>query len=236
MMEAGTRAARRRRALALLTALAAPLADAEAAEAPLPPVLEDRVFEVRVDDRDVGAHRFRFEGDPADFRVHSAADFEVKISFVTVFSYEHRAEEHWVDGCLVSLDSKTDGREDFEVHGERTGGGFSIETLEGGQTLDLPCPWGFAYWNPAMRERARLVNPQDGRLFEIESRELDPRPLSVGDRSVRARAWSLTGSGEKLDLTLYYDEQDHWIGLDSTVEGGRVLRYRPHRDDPFYPD
>ncbi|MEE4301813.1 MAG: DUF6134 family protein [Pseudomonadales bacterium] len=206
---------------------------AAAAPSALPPTLEDRVFQVFLDDREVGSHVYRFEGTPEDFHVESSADFEVKIAFVTVFSYEHEAREHWVDGCMVSLASDTDTKEDFRVRAERSPGGFAVDAGDGGQTYDVDCPWGFAYWNPAMRDRSRLINAQDGRLLDVACSELAPRPLSVGGRSVRANAWSLTG--EKLELTLYYDQQDRWIGLDSAVQGGRTLRYRPHPSDPFYP-
>lgn len=207
--------------------------EGDAASGALPPLLEDRTFRVLLDDREVGGHRYRFTGTPADFRVESQADFQVKIAFVTVFSYDHEAHEHWVDGCMVDLESDTDTNRDFRVRGERSAGGFAVDAGDGGQTYDLDCPWGFAYWNPAMRERARLINPQDGKLLDVTFSELEPRPLSVGDRSVRAKAWSMTA--EKLDVTLYYDEEDRWLGLDSVVQGGRVLRYRPDPSDPFYP-
>ena len=215
-------------------AVGEPIAETLAETPPgLPPTLEDRVFQVFLDEREVGAHVYRFEGTPEDFRVESIASFEVKIAFVTVFSYEHEARESWVDGCMVALESDTDTNKDFSVRGERSAGGFAIDAGDGGQTYDVACPWGFAYWNPAMRERPQLINPQDGRLFDVTYDELEPRPLSVGGRSVRTRAWALTG--EKLDVTLYYDDADRWIGLDSAVQGGRVLRYRPHPSDPFFP-
>ena len=215
-------------------AAAAPASAAPLEEGPpeLPPTLADRIFDVWIDDMEVGEHSFRFTGEPTDFRVDSEASFRVKIAFVTVFRYEHEATEVWRDGCMVSVDSTTESGEDFRVRGEASAGGFSMDTGDGGQTYDVDCPWGFAYWNPGMRDRTRLINPQDGKLFEVQCLELEPQPLSVGGRSVRARTWSL--SGEDLDITLYYDDEDRWIGLDSAV-GERMLRYRPARDDPFYP-
>ena len=211
----------------------APACAAEDATGPLPPRLEDRVFDVFLDDREVGGHRYHFEGDPSDFRLESRAEFAVKIAFVTVFSYDHEADEHWVDGCLVTLASETEARREFTVDARRTSDGFSVDTGDGGQTYAWACPWSFAYWNPALRERARLVNPQDGKVFDLSFEALEPAPLTIGERSVRTRRWAMTG--EKLDVTLYYDEQDRWLGLDSVVEGGRVLRYRPDPSDPFYP-
>ena len=199
----------------------------------LPTALLDRKFDVWIDDREVGAHSYRFTGEPEDFRVVSQASFAMKIAFITVFSYEHKATEQWRDGCLVALDSATETGDDFKVAGEARPEGFSLETLGGGQTYDLGCAWGFAYWNPGMRDRPTLINAQDGNLFEVEIKKIAPRPLSIGSGSVSAQAWALTG--EALDITLFYDDQDHWIGLDTVVAGGRILRYRPAPDDPFYP-
>lgn len=200
--------------------------------------LVDRDFRVFIDDKEVGEHRFRFSGSPRAFTLESTADFAYRIAFVTVFSYAHQAEERWEDGCMVALESTTrEGGKELSVTGTAVDGGFSLQgTAEGaGQTHDIDCAWGFAYWTPALRGHDRLINPQDGKLFEVEWEDLGEQPLSVQDQSVQARAWQLRSPGDKLDITLYYDAEDRWIGLDSVVAGGRMLRYRTQPSDPRHP-
>lgn len=232
-------------AIVMLIALLLPgspaLADATAIA---PAHLEDRTFRVFIDDKRVGEHRFRFSGEPGAFRLESTADFKYRLAFVTVFSYEHECTERWRGGCLVAVASHTQtGGDEFAVEGAAVEGGFSLEggkvsrqnDADKGQTLDLDCAWGFAYWTPELRGRSPLINPQDGKVFEVEWEELGETPLKMENESVSARAWTLRSPEDKLDITLYYDAEDRWIGLDSVVEGSRLLRYRPASSDPFYP-
>lgn len=216
----------------LAAALTAAAVLPAAADGPTLPVT--RVFDASVDDRELGRHRFELTGSADDFRVRSVADFRVRVAFVTLFRYEHEAREHWVDGCMVTLESTTDddGTE-HEVSGEAVETGFSIETGEGGRTLDQDCAWGFAYWHPGLREQDELINPQDGRLFEVEWTDLGEQTLEVAGETIETRAWALRD--DELDITIHYDAEGRWAGLD-TVRGDRTVRYRPAPGDPLHPD
>lgn len=199
------------------------------------PDLVNRSFRVFIDDKEVGTHRFEFSGKPDSFSVDSTADMVYKIAFVTLFSYHHHAREEWHDGCLAGLSSTTtENGKHTAVQGHAVEGGFSMALADDGVTYDLSCAWGFAYWDPALRGHTQLINPQDGRLFEMTWTDLGSQPLSLSDRSVSAHAWQLAGNDKT--IVLYYDDRDRWIGLDSPVgDGDRMLRYRPAADDPFLP-
>ena len=57
--------------------------------------------------------------------------------------------------------------------------------------------------------------------------------MEATEGNVEARSWTLLG--EDVEVTLYYDAEDRWLGLDSPLENGRTLRYRPAKADPLYP-
>jgi hypothetical protein len=222
----------RRRALIAALLAAVSVLPAAAAEG-LPPLPLTRVFDASVDGRDLGQHRFELTGTADDFRVRSVADFRFRLAFVTLFRYEHEAREHWVDGCLVSLESTTDDDgTKHRVSGEAVGTGFSIEAGEGGRTLDQDCAWSFAYWHPELRQQDELINPQDGRLFRVNWTSLGERTLEVGGETLETRAWALRN--DELDITIHRDAEGRWVGLD-TVRGERTLRYRPAPGDPLHP-
>ena len=190
------------------------------AEAPASRTL---LFDVFLDGKKIGYHRFEIAGPKNNADVRSEASFDVKFLFVTAFSYRHNATENWSGGCLDEIEARTDsnGRK-LNVIGERTGDGFVIDTGE--QEAELPeCVMTFAYWNPGFLEQPRLLNPQTGEYLEIEVEELGPDVVRLDGREVPARTVRLTA--RQMDITLWYSENSEWLALESIAKGGRIIRY-----------
>ena len=163
-------------------------------------------FRVLLDGREIGRHTFSREeaGDAA--RVVVEARFDVRFLFVTAYRYEHRAEERWRGGCLVSLEARTDDngvRKDVRV-----------------QPRD--CTWSFAYWDPAILRADRLLNAQTGEVLPVRATALGVETIPVRGRETAATRHRLTAPGLSIDL--WYDGPE-WVALESSVEGGRRLRY-----------
>ena len=181
------------------------------------------LFDVFLDGKKIGYHRFEIDGARGNADVRSEASFDVKFLFVTAFSYRHVAEENWSEGCLEEIEARTDsnGRQ-LNVVGERTGDAFVIDTGE--QEAALPeCVMTFAYWNPGFLEQPRLLNPQTGEYLDVEVEELGRDVVSLGGREVPARTVRLTA--RQMDITLWYSENSEWLALESIAKGGRIIRY-----------
>ena len=88
-------------ALSLLAAFATALLATPAAAA-------DRAweFEVSLDDRKIGYHRFNVSDDGSRQVLETEAAFDVKLLFITAFRYRHSNVEVWDDGCLESIDAR----------------------------------------------------------------------------------------------------------------------------------
>ncbi|HYF16224.1 MAG TPA: DUF6134 family protein [Ramlibacter sp.] len=85
------------RAFALVACLAAPAAHAQVWD-----------FEVRLDGRPIGTHRFVLSGPAAARQVESTARFDVTLLGIPLYRYRHEARERWRGDCLVELQSRTD--------------------------------------------------------------------------------------------------------------------------------
>lgn len=201
-------------------------------------------MQVFLDERKVGQHIFRFDETDDILRVRSEAEFEVKLAFITLFDYEHEATERWRGGCLVGLQSKTnENGKRIEVASENKEAGLELTTSGDSQQINAECPWSFAYWTPGLRERDMLVNPQDGAALAVNFEDLGPQTLEVGGSRMDVRAWKLRGrdvrpgkeDASEVRITIYYDVNDCWAGLDSEVGNGRTLRYRPAPGDICHP-
>lgn len=181
-------------------------------------------FDVLLEGKTVGSHRYEFRSADAGGRqVVSIAELEVKFLFFTAFSYEHRAEERWKNGCLVDIDARTnsDGKK-TEVEGEATEEGFLVRTNDERETLS-GCVMTFAYWNQDFLDQPRLLNPQTGQYLDVDVEKLEPATMRIGGRNVETTRYRITA--RDMDITVFYSADDEWLALESTVKGGRVLRY-----------
>ena len=57
---------------------------------------------------EIGRGVYRFSGDPAHREVAIAVDIQVRIAFITVYRFTHRASELWDGARLVRMDAETD--------------------------------------------------------------------------------------------------------------------------------
>lgn len=180
-------------------------------------------FDVFLDGKKIGYHRFEIDGPRSDAAVLSEASFDVKFLFLNAFSYRHTAKETWSNGCLDEIEARTDSNgKKLSVFGEQAGDAFVIET--GDRETELPeCVMTFAYWNPGFLEQQRLLNPQTGEYVEVDVQELGQDTVRLEGREVPARSVRVTA--RQLDITIWYSEDSEWLALESVAKGGRIIRY-----------
>lgn len=179
-------------------------------------------FEVRLDGKPIGTHRFAVTGPAAAREVESSARFDVKLLGFSVYRYLHDARERWQGDCLREIQSRTeDGGEPAQVD----------RRFDAAAPGEPACLMSFAYWNPRLLEQGRLLNPQTGLIEDLRAERLADATLAARGREVAALRWRLLAtnptSGAKQEITLWLDRGDgSWIGLDARVKGGRLLTYR----------
>ena len=210
------KAVRRRCSCILLMALAASPALAE------PRQWSFRVF---LDDKPIGTHVFTLREQDAVRELRSEARFTVTFLGLALYRYEHVALEQWKGDCLLSLEARTnDDGIRTTVQARREGSSLAVDA--NGAREQLPgCLKTFAYWNPAILTAERLLNAQTGRYEKvtIEAQGRDRLANAQGQTSPANRYRIL---GPDQPITLWYDNANRWVGLESRVGGGRRLAYR----------
>ena len=186
-------------------------------------------FDVLLDDSPIGRHLFTITRNGDQTRVESIAAFDVKLLGLTVFRYRYEDHEQWSGACLVGMQSKTDDDGTPERVDARPapGGGLLVKAERKSKltTTTLPgCVMSFAYWDPAMLRQTALLNGQTGKLTDVTIKPLPDAKVRVGSKTVEARRYSLTGGD--YPLVLSYSPQGEWLALESTVSGGKRLRYQ----------
>lgn len=181
-------------------------------------------FDVNLDKRPIGTHRFTVQHQPdGSARVQSTAVFNVRVLGIPAYRYQHQAAELWRDDCLAAIDATTqDNGRATRVQGLRNENRFHLE-------LPVPralpaCVSAYAYWNRdlLLRQRA-LLNPQTGKLDEVRIEALGSQQVDVQGRSVSAERFRLHAAQYTIDL--WYSPRGEWLRLESAT-GSRRLVYR----------
>ncbi len=180
-------------------------------------------FSVLLDGSKIGYHRFELTEDDGRRRLTSEAKFDVRFLFINAFRYRHTNTEVWSDGCLERLEANTraNGKE-LAVSGLRAEDGFVVDDGKQQSALD-DCVMTFAYWNPEFLRQPRLLNPQSGEYLDVEVERVGQEPVVVRGEGIPASVYRVTAS--KMELTLWYSEDNEWLALESVAKGGRILRY-----------
>ena len=132
-------------------------------------------------------------------------------------------DRSWDGRCLERIESETRQNDrEFAVLGERKDDGFFIDTGERAEELDS-CVMTFAYWNPEFLGQSRLLNPQSGEYVSVNVEPLGKQEVVVRGNTVVAAAYRVTA--RDTNLTVWYSDDNEWLGLESVAKGGRIIRY-----------
>jgi len=180
-------------------------------------------FDVYLNDKKVGTHKFNVSNSDGVRQVTSEASFNYKFLFITAYRYEHSAEERWANDCLVEVDASTNANgKRTQIYGEQSSGGFIVDKDD--KSTELPdCIMTFAYWNPEFLEQPRLLNPQTGDYVAVRVDEIGDEILEVRGQAVTATRFKL--SADEIDLTIWYSLDKEWLALESIAKGGHIIRY-----------
>lgn len=181
-------------------------------------------FRVYLDDAPIGHHRFTLRETASMRELTSEARFNVKILGFNAYRYSHNATERWRGDCLNGLTARTDDNgEPSDVNATRAGDRLTVSGTRPPEPL-TGCVMTFAYWNPAILRESRLLNAQTGEYEVVRVALLGDEKITVKGAPVMATRYRITGSKHPIDL--WYSQDFEWLQLESTVSGGRRLRYR----------
>jgi hypothetical protein len=183
-------------------------------------------FEVLLDARPIGTHRFTVRSDDAGrTEVTSQASFDVRLLGIVVYRYRHGATERWQGDCLAGMEASTDDDGNrVAVRGAQLATG-RFELTAPRPQFRTGCLRSYAYWKPQVLLSAEeLLNPQTGEFDAVRIESLGRERITVRGAQVEADRYRLRGA--KLSIDLWYSASGEWLQLESPARGNRKLRYR----------
>lgn len=187
-------------------------------------------FRVEREGSDIGTvvQRYREEGDTLLVDVDIA--FQVKLAFVTLFRYEHRAREVWQAGRLTRLDSVTNDNGTAQQVEARATGGLVSGTGPFG-AFEAPMDvLPSSYWHPRFPEQSLMLDSQKGRVLRFDISEVGAERILAGGEEIDATRYAMRGD---VDLDFWYDADRVWQKMSFTIKGGfmEYTRVMPTKDD-----
>lgn len=184
-------------------------------------------FRVMLDDTPIGYHKVNVDRIDNIKTIHTRANFDVRILFIPVYSYEHETRERWEDNCLVDISSTTDDNGDnYFISSIKKEDRLAVETRNGTTSLG-GCVRTFAYWDVDLLNSQRLLNTQTGEYEPVNVSDMGTGRLTIDEEQIEARHFRLVAEGLTIDL--WYTSDMHWLALESVTESGAVLRYLPEK-------
>jgi hypothetical protein len=179
----------------------------------------DAAFEIlRKGDR-IGDHFVDVEQLGEETTVRTRIKMRVKFGPLTVYRYDHEAEEIWRDGVVARIDSRTnDNGEKASLKVRREGDQLLIE----GSGFTGAAPLAVApssYWNRSLVSASALLNTQNGEIIPVKTAALGVTTTPGG---ARAEQFHINGT---VGLNIWYDGP-RWVGSNFKIDG-EELTYRP---------
>jgi len=207
----------------LLTAGAA-LAIGRSAQAALPvPQSRELAFRIMRHGSQIGSHALQFHCNGDALQVDIAVDVRVSLGPIPLVRYSHRNQESWVADRLVGLDSHTDRNgKILRMSACATSAGLRVEGSGTAPYIAPPNALASTYWYKNVL-RGPIIGTQDGMLVRPAISQPEPQPIHLASGAeMPAKRYVLTGD---LDVELWYDVSDTWVGMRFSVDDGSVISY-----------
>ncbi len=182
-------------------------------------------FTVLRDGEEIGTHVLHFDvADNGNVDVDIETDIEVSMMFVTVYRFEHEGHEHWENGRLFSLKSRTD--DDGEDHDlVVTADEDVIRVADNGVTGERPAGLlPASLWNDGIvaQPTTTLLNTLNGSAMAVTVTRVGEEEVEGVSGPVKATHYVLAGD---LSRELWYDPMGVLVKVRFSADDGSNIEY-----------
>jgi len=152
------------------------------------------------------APAIRFSQTSGILKVTSQIDLQVKVAFITVYSYQQTANDDWENGVLVRsrIQTNDDGKETL-VQAEVRDGQLVVQGPSGSSTTQLGAMTDISFSNQAITQGPALIDSQTAELIKIQVEGGTKERIMVRGQAVEARRFSMIGSKGRSGSVWYND-------------------------------
>ena len=180
-------------------------------------------FAILRNGEEIGRHTLHFEARGQDLEVRITARVDFRFGFIPLYRFDHRALEVWRGGALARLSATTaDNGDDFQIEVRRNGAGLAL-SVNGEPALLEADIIPASLWNIALVKRSQILDPADGEIMSVATRDAGDETITVRGREIATRHYIMTGDFER---DLWYDRQGVLMQVRFKGDDGSDIVYR----------
>ena len=147
-------------------------------------------------------------------------NIQVKIASITVYRYEQRLSERWVDGKLAALTAVTDDNGSVHrVSATRSGDRLSVNA-DGKISQVDPAMIPANLWNVSLLGTRTALDPKDGSVMPVSVVDHGREQLVVQGRALTAHRYSIRTT---IPHEVWYDENQRLLKFELRGSDGSTI-------------
>jgi hypothetical protein len=201
---------------------AAPLVFATAAQAGVEETTLN--FAVTRNGDPIGTTTVRLQRDGRRLVAEIGTRIQVRIASITVYRFEQRETERWLDGELVGLNAVTnDNGTVNRVSAARSGDKLAVNA--DGKVTEVDAAIAPAsLWNAQLVKKTIALNSKDGSLMPVSVIDYGKEQLVLQGRPTTAHHYSIKTN---LPHDVWYDEAQRLLKVELRGSDGSKIQYQP---------
>ena len=172
-------------------------------------------FDVIRKNKVIGSHEITFAENNDVLLVETNIDIEVKVLFLSAYTFTHQSTETWINGNFTKIVAHSDFEDEREyfIKGQDNNDSFLASGMDGKLELDkniLPSN----FWNIDVLKQKEIFDTQKGVVRTIEVEDLGYEKIKVKEKNIKCNKFTFNASSNPKDkgpfpeYTLWYDEND----------------------------
>ena len=182
-------------------------------------------FDVMRKNKVIGSHEITFAENNGVLLVETNIDIEVKVLFISAYTFSHQSTETWINGNFTKIVAHSDFEDEREyfIKGQDNNDSFLASGMDGKLELDkniLPSN----FWNIDVLKQKEIFDTQKGVVRTIDVEDLGYEEIKVNNKNIKCNKFTFNASSNPKDkgpfpeYTLWYDENDELMKFQFTDE------------------
>jgi hypothetical protein len=171
----------------------------------------------------IGTTTVRLQRDGRHLVAEVATQIQVKIASITVYRFEQRETERWLDGKLVGLNAITNNGTINRVRVARNGDKLSINADGKVSEIDAAIVPA-SLWNAELVKKTIALNSKDGSVMPISVIDYGKKELVLQGRPTTAHHYSIKTN---LPHDVWYGEDHRLLKVELRGSDGSKILYQP---------